>query len=323
MPDLLPFEAKSAEHLRLAIENGHIGVWELDLKSGRAVRNSTHDAIFGYEDRQIDWTYDHFLSHVVEEDRERVHALQTEAIREGREWAFQCPITTAKGQARWISAAGRPLRGEDGEVERLIGHVIDITQTKQKEARLQLVTEELNHRVLNMLAMVKSMVRLSSARATDIASFVTALEARVGALARSHSILVDDSLSPFKPVQLLQEELRALPDLGQRVIIRGELDVEVASAAGRGVALVFHELLTNALKYGALSGPDGKVLVEFATTATSLTISWIESGGPVVEEGKRPGFGLSLLSRALSPHGTARLSLPPSGAVCEIEIERL
>lgn len=130
MPDLKPFEERSAEHLRLVIESAHIGIWELDVASGLAWRNHAHDEIFGYSETPDEWTYDMFLGHVVESNRQRVDNLQQQAIRNNELWKFECEIRTAKGERRWINAAGRPLIGPDGSVDRIIGHVIDITDTK-------------------------------------------------------------------------------------------------------------------------------------------------------------------------------------------------
>ena len=90
MPDLIPLEDSSAEHLRLVIGGGHVGIWELDLQTGRAVRNKTHDEIFGYDTHLADWSYDVFMDHVVGDDRARVDALQKEAVENDSTWSFEC-----------------------------------------------------------------------------------------------------------------------------------------------------------------------------------------------------------------------------------------
>lgn len=193
MTDLKPFEELRADHLRLILNTAHIGIWELDLESGLAARNRHHDRIFGYGEGLAEWTYDKFIEHIVPEQREAIDRLQKDAIASGAEWAFNCAIIAADGERKWISAAGRPLAGPNGNPEKLIGHVIDISETKEREARLGLITEELNHRVRNMLSVIKSIVRLSSRKAETVNEFATALEGRVASLARSHSLMVADA----------------------------------------------------------------------------------------------------------------------------------
>ncbi|MXO84627.1 PAS domain S-box protein [Altererythrobacter aurantiacus] len=321
MPDLQPFENRSADHLRLVIEMGNIGIWELDLRSGRAVRNRRHDEIFGYSEPLDDWTYDQFLGHVVEEDRARVDRLQQTAIAEKREWAFTCEIRTDNGRRRWINAAGRPLTDDDGNVVKLIGQVSDITETKQNEARLQLITEELNHRVRNMLAVIKSVVRLSAPRARDIATFSQALEGRVGALARGHQLLVGNPDRTMTPSDILDTELEAFPGTKDRVRIETDGEAALQGQHSQGLGLVFHELITNAMKYGALSNDNGHVAVKIDTDEERVRILWKEHGGPPVRSDDT-GFGSRLISSAIASHGSAELSFPEDGVECRIELER-
>lgn len=320
MPDLKPFEKNSAEHLRLVLETGNIGIWELDLQSGQAWRNRKHDEIFGYSEPLDEWTYEGFLKHIAEADRERVDQLQKAAIEKKHEWIFDCRITRGDGQERWISAAGRPLLDADGEVAKLIGHVIDITETKEKEERLALLTGELNHRVRNMLAMIKSMVRLTAAKAEDIPSFAEALEGRVGALARSQDLFVEDHSGTMTPSTILEKELSAFPELNERTKIKVSSETELLGAIGQGLALVFHELLTNAIKYGSLSNDAGWVDVQIGQDGNRVLIRWKERDGPVLEPQATSGFGTKLILGAIGSHGRVVQNFPPDGAECLIEL---
>lgn len=302
------------------IEASHIGIWELDLATGRAVRNLAHDEIFGYSELLDDWSYDLFLEHVADTDRQRVDELQKAAISNGEEWRFDCEIRTATGEKRWISAAGRPLLGEGGKPVRLIGHVIDISQTKQREKRLALLTDELNHRVRNMLSIIKSIARLSSRKAKDIPTFVEALEGRVGALARSHQLLVSDDSTDLSPREILEAELAAFPDLADRISVVTIKEQHLSGATGQGLSLIFHELLTNALKYGALSNSDGLVSVQINQQEDELKIAWRETGGPPVDKGDESGFGSMLIADALGSMGHVDIRFPRTGVECDIVI---
>lgn len=320
MPDLRPFEDHSADYLRLIIESGNIGIWQLDLVTGQVMRNRIHDEIFGYSEPVDAWTYDQFLSHVADSDRERIDALQKTAVENGDDWAFECPIETAQGRARWIRATGRALRNNTGEVAAFMGSVIDITSIKESENRLRLITEELNHRVRNMLAMIKSMVRFSAARAKSIGGFAAALEGRVSALARSHHLLVADTPTLMKPSAILATELGAFPDLQDRVEVTTQNEPSFKAPVAQGLALVFHELMTNAIKYGALSNATGRVEVTIERHEREVAIVWRERGGPELSDEGESGFGSMLISRAIASYGSTELDLSPAGAECRISL---
>ena len=320
MPDLKPFEEQSADHLRLVLRTGQIGIWELDLSSGAAVRNEVHDEIFGYSGGLERWNYDLFLDHVVEADRARVDQLQKSAIAENRDWNFECRITTAGGQERWIQAAGRPMQDQDGKTVKLIGNVIDVTESKRSEAMLRLLTDELNHRVRNMLGMIQSMVRLSVKGAPDLPSFAKALERRVAALARTHKLLVEGATETMLPSTILQAELAAYDGTSSQVRISVVDEVRLGATPAQGLALVLHELLTNALKYGALSNESGRVDVTIDRQADVVELIWKESGGPPVEEAPAPGFGSTLISKSLSGDDAADLLFRREGVECRIRL---
>ncbi len=321
MPDLRPFENQSADHLRLVLETSQIGIWELDVGSELAERNATHDRIFGYDEPLQEWRYEQFLEHVVRADRARVDRLQKTAIEEGREWSFECQIKTAKGNLRWITAAGRPIKDSRGNTIGVIGHVVDITSSKQSEARLRLISEELNHRVRNMLAMIKSMVKMTARGATDVESFSEVLQGRVGAMARAQDLMSGHSSASLLPSAILAAELSAFGSFENQVHISVEDETELSMSAAQGLALVFHELFTNAIKYGALSVEGGHVNVEIQATDTTVFIVWKERGGPVLDAKRDSGFGSILISKALAADGTSEQIFTPAGLECRITLD--
>ncbi len=320
MSDLQPFEKRSADHLRLVLESSQIGIWELELQSGQAVRNFTHDRIFGYDQPLASWSYDRFLEHIVDDDRARVDNLQRTAIEQDREWSFECQILTAIGEKRWIRAAGRPLKDAGSKVVKLIGHVIDITESKQDEARLRLMTGELSHRVRNMLAMIKSMISISARGARDIPSFAQALEGRVGALARTHQLLVEDAPASMMPAAILRTELTAFSGIEDRVAITATDETPLTPSASQNLALIYHELLTNAMKHGALSSQEGRVDVQITGSDGTIDIDWKERGGPPVQADRPQGFGSVLIGRVLAADGTTRQVFAPQGVECHITL---
>lgn len=322
MPDIQQFEDASADLLRLVIETGQIGVWKLDLATSEAWRNLRHDEIFGYKEPPSEWTYAMFLDHVVDDDRERVDALQRAAIEEQRDWLFECRIRRADGRVRWISAAGRPLFDEKGSVTSLIGNVIDITRTKHNEDRLSIVTQELNHRIRNMLATIKAMISFSARGATDVDTLVENLTGRVEALARTHALLVCDGDRELTLVELLRGELETFGRLESRVTIKASQDIRLAKSQVQPMALVFHELLTNAIKHGALSNEEGRISIEVEQDSNELHIAWIESGGPPLGRIDRQGFGTRVIQGSLGSLGSVDMKFLPTGLVSKITLTK-
>ncbi|MFC6824864.1 PAS domain-containing sensor histidine kinase [Halopelagius fulvigenes] len=127
---------ESEERLKLALEAGEMGMWELDLRTGTApVRSPQHDRIFGYEEPLDDWDFETFLDHVHADDRERVVRTFEEAHETG-EWVFECRIVRADGERRWISVHGEFYYGGD-EAVRVVGVVQDVTERKRREQYLR------------------------------------------------------------------------------------------------------------------------------------------------------------------------------------------
>lgn len=128
---------RSEERLRVSLEAGRIGAWELDLVKGDAWRSLQHDQVFGYQELVAEWSYEVFLKHVLPEDRARVDQAFHTAL-EGRDvWELECRIRRADGEVRWIAPHGRVSRNAAGEAIRMVGIVTDITARKEAEEALR------------------------------------------------------------------------------------------------------------------------------------------------------------------------------------------
>jgi PAS domain S-box-containing protein len=134
----------SETRLRLAVEAGQLGEWELDLATDTSVRAFRHDQIFGYDEPLPDWGFDRFIAHVIPEDREHVESAFRTAAETGSGWHFECRIRRANdGQIRWIEAHGEPQVGRDGKVRRMFGIVSDITEQREPHDRLRRLLDQL------------------------------------------------------------------------------------------------------------------------------------------------------------------------------------
>lgn len=321
MPDLKWLAESSIEHLRLVLEVGGIGVWELDLASGKAWRTWQHDAIFGYAPDELpEWTYELFLAHVVDADRERVSRLQNHAIEQGEPWEFECRIRRSDGTERWINAVGRPLVVGEGRIEKLIGHVIDITAVKQNESRLALVSGELKHRVRNMLALVRAMITLSSRRATSVEEFAKSLEGRVSALARSHILQISSENRHTDLVAIIEDEIAAFDELRERFDFTSHERPTLSGQRAESISLVIHELLTNSIKYGALSNEQGRIEVDISRDGEAIVLDWREVGGPPLSQTVSPGFGSRMMTSMLGNGGKVDLDFRREGLSCRMTL---
>ncbi|ELY53508.1 PAS/PAC sensor signal transduction histidine kinase [Natronococcus amylolyticus DSM 10524] len=134
---------ESEERLRLALQAGGLGMWELDLQTRESpVRSPKHDRIFGYEEPREDWSFEIFLEHVYPDDREFVERSFEEAFETGT-WEFDCRIVRADDERRWITAQGEFYYDTDGEPVRAIGVVQDVTEQKENAKSLEDATARL------------------------------------------------------------------------------------------------------------------------------------------------------------------------------------
>lgn len=219
-----------------------------------------------------------------------------------------------------------PLRDAAGAVVGAVNMLVDISERKTAETRQKLLIDELNHRVKNTLATVQSLVQQTSRGSGSPQSFRERLEGRLMALSHAHDQLsrrnwehadlgyiAGAGLAPYRSETVDNVTLTG-----------GSVDLDPRTALT--LAMIFHELATNAAKYGALSQPGGRLDVawdvEADALASKLRVSWRESGGPKVVAPSRRGFGTLLVERGteIELNGSARLDFAPAGVCCEIEI---
>ncbi len=228
------------------------------------------------------------------------------------------------GRIVWLSVRSSPVRDDDGHLLYVVRVVQEITERKASERRQKLLIDELNHRVKNTLATVQSLASQSARGAATPAAFREGFEGRLIALSKAHDQLTVHHWESAEMRELLSGSLA--PYAGaERVTLRGE-DLVLRPRAVLTLAMVFHELTTNAAKYGALSAPGGSIDIRWQPVrgkdgdGTMLQIEWIEQGGPPVVAPKRRGFGSKLIEGSVAAEhgGSARLTFDPAGLRCEI-----
>jgi len=236
-------------------------------------------------------------------------------------------VSGADGNLIWIHlTVSRVQRGD--EPPYLVVIISDISARKRVEAeqhshqdKLRLLINELNHRVKNTLATVQSMAAQTLRNEPDPLVAFEKFESRLLGLSQAHDVLTRES---WNGADLREVAERALApfEAAARTMIAGP-PVWLAPGGALTMALIFHELATNALKYGALSTPAGRVALAWAYDAETrgLSLTWTESGGPPVVAPTRRGFGSRLIERSLRGElkGEARMEFQPGGLVCAMQ----
>ena len=211
---------------------------------------------------------------------------------------------------------------EGGRIVRLSGVTADITDQKEAEKRQALLASEVDHRAMNVLTVVQSIVRLT--RAKDIETYVAAVESRIRALAQAHVLLSRSRWQGAELERLAKDELA--PYCGDandcdKVVTLGP-NVMLEPTTAQTVALVVHELVTNAAKYGALSTALGRVRLAWDVQPDRIVMQWLESGGPAVEAPATTGFGTRVISAIIEGQlgGAAIFDWQRGGLQCMLSI---
>lgn len=210
-----------------------------------------------------------------------------------------------------------PVRDASGMVTLLVPSGLDITARKQSMAQIQLLMAEINHRAMNLLGVVQAVAR-QTARDGDPVTFVTRLTERIGSLAASQDLLVQNQWQGVEVVDLIAAQLSHYKDLiGTRVVFEGPL-ARLTPAAAQGIGMALHELATNAGKYGALSNEAGHVQISWVVTTARppmFEMRWIESNGPRVKPPARKGFGQKVIGpmAEAAVNGSAETDHRPAG----------
>jgi two-component sensor histidine kinase len=228
---------------------------------------------------------------------------------------------------RWALARIMPLRGPDGSLSGWCGSFTDIHALKSREAQLEFLASELTHRIQNIFAVVESLLSLSARSQPQAADFAASACARIRALARANAYIRPQhgtggqtTLHGLLAILLAPYQM---DHAGPATIEITGPDHEIGSASATMLALVVHELATNAAKYGSLSRIGGRVSMNTRIVARRYQLTWTEIGGPAVHEAPaNRGFGTLLTDRALrQPLGAEVERLwTPGGLIMKISL---
>jgi len=312
--------------LALAGKSARVGSFTLDAASDVMQVSDGYVAVHGLPEGTKETTRTEWKARVHPEDLLRVEKIREQAFREQRsEYSVEYRIVLPGGETRWVEARSFISRDHNGSPQRIVGVNIDITERKRAEEHQAILVAELDHRVKNVLARVAAVAMSTNQRSASMDDFVQTLNGRIQALAAAHSVLSQSCWYGGGLVDLVRRQLGPYTTHANTTISGSE--VMLTAAATQALAMVLHELVTNAAKHGALSKPDGRVSVHWdrhshGDVGASLTIEWREFGGPPIVAPIQFGYGTNLI-RELTPHelgGKVDLVFAAEGVCCRIEI---
>jgi PAS domain S-box-containing protein len=315
------------QRLAATYEHVAIGISEV-APDGRFLRvNEAICAITGYSREELLSLKLFTNTHPADADLDRA-GFQQQVSGELEFYSVEKRFRHKDGRLIWMSVSSSPVRDDSGKLLYAVRVVQDITERKAAERRQKLLIDELNHRVKNTLATVQSLASQTARGAPTPAAFREGFEGRLIALSKAHDQLTVHHWESADLREILSASLAPYastkPD---RIVLRGE-DVVLRPRAVLTLAMAFHELTTNAAKYGALSVPGGSVEIRWQPVPgqggerPQLRIEWIEQGGPAVVEPTQRGFGSKLIEGSIAAElgGRAELAYAPEGVRCAIVI---
>ena len=295
----------------LTLEAGKVGSWVWDVDTREVAANDIMRRMY-HIDPLVPVTIDDIFAFIHPDDLPRVQAALETSFTQGSE--FFSEFRVASG--RWLIGRGRVYqRDSTGRPVVMMGVNIDVTEARLAAEHTRFLLRELNHRVKNTLAVIQSLARQTLRRSADPQHFLEAFSGRLRTVSDVHALLSERDWSGIGLLELIETQVRAhLPLSSEQLVVAGE-DVQLPPDHALGLGLILHELASNAIRFGALSTPAGKVNISWPAESGHLALLWEEAEGPPVKPRPELGFGSRLIRRSLDKILDSRvtLSFPPTG----------
>jgi PAS domain S-box-containing protein len=313
---------QSEDRRSLALIAGSMGSWDWNREGGDCHWDDGQYRIFGVDRSQFRVTAENVRALIHADDWEKLQTELDRLLNERKPVQNEFRVRRPNGEVRWCIGTAAPSVGVDGRVARISGVTVDITDRKEAEERQALLAREVDHRAKNALALVQSIVRLT--KGSTIADYTSAVEGRIRALSRAHTILSQSRWQGADIRGLVDEELAPYrTGEASRIIAEGP-NVSLQPAAAQSLALAIHELVTNAAKYGALSSTSGHVHLDWELKPHLLVLRWTESDGPRTQAPSSPGFGTRIITASIQGQlgGEATFEWHDQGLQCVLTVPR-
>jgi PAS domain S-box-containing protein len=313
---------QSEQRRSLALAAGQMGSWEWDPVNGRFTWDDGQYRIFGVDPESFEVTVENVRTLIHPDDWKHLQNAIKPAAPSTPSFQSEFRVCRPNGEVRFCIGTAVASVDATDHVVRISGVTVDITERKEAEERQALLAREVDHRARNALALVQSIVRLT--RADTVKSYITAIDGRIAALSRAHTLLAQSRWQGADLARLADEELAAYRTGDVQKITATGPDVSIEPRTAQTLALALHELVTNAAKYGALSVMPGRVRLTWELQPDSLVLRWEESGGPPATPPASPGFGIRVISASIERQleGEARFEWHPEGLHCSLAVPR-
>jgi PAS domain S-box-containing protein len=316
--------AEREARLAMALNAGGLGTWTLALPSNVLTASESCLANFGFP-AGAHFGEQNLAESLHPDDAARVLAAIRDTIVNDAPYDIEYRILTPAGEQRWIHARGAVQRRADGTPLEMSGFTSNITARKFAEEHRAVLARELTHRVKNTLATVGAVVSQTLRDAPSLGEARAAVAGRIASLGAAHELLVRDEVEGAAIGEIVERVLAPFLDSnGRRFTIEGP-DIRLSPEITLALSMALHELATNAIKYGALSVPEGQVAIRWALVgavgARRFAFSWAEQGGPPVTAPMHTGFGTRMIQRVFAQHveGEAGITYAPEGVRFAIE----
>ena len=309
---------ESEQRRSLAIAAGKMGSWDWDWVNGDWMWDEGQYRIFGVDPKTFVATQASVQALLHPDDADELRKAIAQFAKGVTSYEAEFRIRRRDGEIRWCVGTAAATVDNGGRVVRVSGVTVDITDRKQAEERQNLLAREVDHRAKNALALAQSIVRLT--RGENVKAYIEAVEGRINALARVHTILSLSNWQGAEIGKLVDEEL-APYSTGDQIKFYGT-QIQLQPATAQTLALALHELVTNSAKYGALSTLSGRLSIKWETQEDVLRMVWEEKDGPVVERPVARGFGTRSVIASIESQlgGQAEFDWRSEGLVCRLSV---
>lgn len=309
---------ESEQRRSLALAAGSMGSWDWDWVNGDWMWDEGQFHIFGVDPETFVVTTANVEALLHPDDAAKLRKATALFDRGERSYEAEFRVNRPDGEVRWCVGTAVATVDKAGIVVRLSGVTVDITERKRAEERQNLLAREVDHRAKNALALAQSIVRLT--RGETVKAYIQAVEGRISALARVHTILSLSSWQGAEIGKLVDEELAPYAT-GDQITFRGT-DIQLQPATAQTLALALHELVTNSAKYGALSTLSGRLSLQWAIRGEALELVWEEKDGPLVEKPASRGFGTRSVIASIESQlgGQAEFDWRSEGLICRLSV---
>ena len=311
---------QSEQGRSLALAAGQMGSWDWDVGTDEWRWDEGQHRIFGVEPEDFIISAANIRALIHPDDWLALQEVARGMSEGARTQQTEFRVLRPNGEIRWCLGTAAASVDAAGIVLRISGVTIDVTDRKEAEERQILLAREVDHRARNALAVIQSIIRLTRAQTVD--DYVQAIEGRIKALARAHTLLSDSRWHGADLATLVADEL-APYRAGDKIQCTGP-DISLQPATAQGLALALHELATNAAKHGALSSPTGKIRLDWHLQSDALTLHWVENGGPPTAKPSTRNFGLKVIVASIEQQlgGKSEFDWDERGLRCLFSIPR-